>query len=81
MGGDHTIKAIAVNAWQWAEESKVARLQLHELSYRGYKRGALKSKDVEERLAAAVAQHHDKEVKLAARSVSMPSRAAHLLLR
>ena len=79
MGGDHTVKAVAVNAWQWAEESKVARLQLHDLPYRGFKRGALKSKEVEERLAAAVARH-DKEVKLAARSVSMPSKVSHLLV-
>ena len=36
---------------------------------------------VEEKLAAAVAQHQDEESQLAAGSVSMPSRAAHLLLR
>ena len=74
------MKAVAVNAWQWAEEAKVPRLQLHELSYRGFKRGAFKSREVEEKVAVALAQH-EKEVKLAARSVSMPSRASHLLLR
>ena len=34
-----TIKTVAVNAWQWAEENKEKRIQLHNISYRNFKRG------------------------------------------
>ena len=45
--GEATIKAVAVNAWQWAEENKAKRIQLHNVSYRNFKRGEGKSKVVE----------------------------------
>ena len=55
VAGESTVKAAAANAWQWAEEAKVARLQLHQLSYRGFKRGEFKSSEVAERLAQVAA--------------------------
>ena len=46
--GETTIKAVAINAWQWAEEGKAGRIQLHNISYRNFKRGEFKLKEVEE---------------------------------
>ena len=54
VAGEATVKAVAVNAWQWAEEDKVKRIQLHEISYRNFKRGEFKEKGVEERLNKVV---------------------------
>ena len=48
--GEATIKAVAVNAWQWAEEDKAKRIQLHEVSYRNFKRGEFKYKEVQGKL-------------------------------
>ena len=53
VAGEATIKAVAVNAWQWAEESKVKRIQLHNVSYRNFKRGEFKCKGAEEMLRQA----------------------------
>ena len=50
VGDDHTVKAVAANAWQWAEEGKAAQLQWHELSYRGFKRDDMKSKELRQDL-------------------------------
>ena len=50
VAGETTIKAVAVNAWQWAEEGKAGRIQLHNISYRNFKRGEFKLKEVEETL-------------------------------
>jgi hypothetical protein len=50
VAGEATNKAVAVNAWQWAEEDKVKRIQLHEISYRNFKRGEFKGKEAEEKL-------------------------------
>ena len=38
VAGETTIKAVAVNAWQWAEEGKAERIQLHNISYRNLRR-------------------------------------------
>ena len=35
VAGDAASKAIAAKAWQWAEENKVSRIQLHEITYTG----------------------------------------------
>ena len=48
VAGETTIKAFAVNAWQWAEEGKAGRIQLHHISYHNFKRGKFKLKEVEE---------------------------------
>ena len=50
VAGEATIRAVAVNAWQWAEDSKVERIQLHEVSYRNFKRGEFKMKEAEDML-------------------------------
>ena len=50
VAGEATIKAVAVNAWQWVVENKVKRIQLHEVSYRNFKRGEFKSKEVQEKM-------------------------------
>ena len=54
VAGEATIKAVAVNAWQWAEEGKAKIIQQHMVSYSGFKRGAFKAKEVELKLAKAV---------------------------
>ena len=38
------------NAWQWAEEDKAKRFQLHEVSYRNFKRGEFKYKEAQGKL-------------------------------
>lgn len=53
VAGEATIKAIAVNAWQWAEEDKAKRIQLHNISYRNFKRGEFTLREVQERLNTA----------------------------
>ena len=50
VAGEATIKAVAVNAWQWAVENKEKRIQLHSISYINFKRGNCKSKEVEKKL-------------------------------
>ena len=57
VAGEATIKAVAVNAWQWAEEGKEKRIQLHSISYRNFKRGNFRLKEVEEMLKRKVKQH------------------------
>ena len=37
VAGEATIKAVAVNAWQWAEENKDKRIQLHSISDQNFK--------------------------------------------
>ena len=54
VAGDATIKAVAVNAWQWAEENKEKKIQLHSISYRNFKRGEFKVKDAEHMLDKAI---------------------------
>ena len=54
VAGEAAIKAVAVNAWQWAEEDKAKRIQLHKVSYGSFKRGAFKDKGAENRLTKAV---------------------------
>ena len=56
VAGETTIKAIAVNAWQWAEEDKAKRIQLHNVSYKNFARGENKSKEVEDALKSAVSK-------------------------
>ena len=74
VGGDITIKAIAVNAWQWAEGGQQARLQLHQLSYKGFKRRAAKNREVEEEVdRKLLAAPSSEEVKPTTRSMSTPS--------
>ena len=58
VAGDATVKAVAVNAWQWAEDSKTKRIQLHNVSYRSFVRGESKSKEADEALANAVKKAH-----------------------
>ena len=50
VAGEATVKAVAVNVCQWAEENKEKRIQLHEISYRNFKRGEFKAKGAEEKL-------------------------------
>ena len=50
VAGEATIKAVAVNSWQWAEENKETKIQLHNISYRNFKRGEFKAKGAEEKL-------------------------------
>ena len=50
VAGEATVKAVAVNAWQWAENNKTKNLQQHEISYRNFKRGDFKEKGVKEKL-------------------------------
>ena len=50
VAGEATIKAVAVNAWQWVEEGKAKIIQQHAISYNGFKRGAFKAKEAELRL-------------------------------
>ena len=50
VAGEATIKAVAVNAWQWAVEEKVERIQLHDVSYKNFKRGNFKSDEVGKKL-------------------------------
>jgi hypothetical protein len=44
---------VAVNAWQWAEEGKAGIIQKHMVNYTGFKRGAFKTKEAEQKLAKA----------------------------
>ena len=53
VAGEATVKAVAVNAWQWAEEGKAPRIQLHNVSYGNFKRGEFKAKGAEEKLNRA----------------------------
>ena len=50
VAGDATIRAVAVNAWQWTEEDKVKRIQLLEISYRNFRRGDFKRTEAEDLL-------------------------------
>ena len=52
--GEATVKAVAVNAWQWAEDNKAKRIQLHNVSYRNFVRGEGKSNEVENAFKIAV---------------------------
>ena len=54
MAREATIRAVAVNAWQWAEDDKVKRIQLHEISHRNFKRGECKSNGAEDLLNKAI---------------------------
>ena len=54
VAGEATIKAVAVNAWQWAEEDKAKIVQLHKVSYTSFRRGAFKDKGAENKLTKAV---------------------------
>jgi hypothetical protein len=56
VAGEATIKAIAVNAWQWAGDDKAKRIQLHNVSYKNFVRGESKSKEVEDALRSAVSK-------------------------
>ena len=56
VAGEATIKAVAVNAWQWAEEGKKERIQLHSISYQNFKRGSFKCKEAREILKKKVEQ-------------------------
>ena len=65
-----TPKVVAVNAWQWAEEGKVSRLQLHDANYRGFQRGERKSRAVQERLELLVPETFTSPVSLSTRSAA-----------
>jgi hypothetical protein len=67
-------KASAVNAWQWAEEDKVARIQLHTVSYQGFTRGGAKLEEVQDRLAAAARKQATKIRQPTARSTGTQRR-------
>ena len=54
VAGEATIKAVAVNAWQWAEEGKADIIQKHMVNYTGFKRGTFKAREVEQKLAKAI---------------------------
>ena len=61
VSGDATTKVVAVNAWQWAEEGKAARVQLHEISYKNFKRGTFKSDKVQQQLVEASARRMEED--------------------
>jgi hypothetical protein len=52
--GEAIVKAVAVNAWQWAEDNKAPRIQLHKVSYSKFKRGEFKGKEAKEKLKREV---------------------------
>jgi hypothetical protein len=54
VAGEATIRAVAVNAWQWAVEEKVQRIQLHDISYKNFKRGNFKDDEVGKKLEKKV---------------------------
>ena len=54
VAGEATVKAVAVNAWQWAEENKAPIIQLHKVSYSKFKRGEFKGKEAKEKLKREV---------------------------
>ena len=54
VAGEATVKAVAVNAWQWAEENKAPRTQLHNVSYSKFKRGEGKARGAEAKLNKAI---------------------------
>ena len=62
MAGEATIRAVAVNAWQWAEEDKVKRIQLHEISYRNFRRGDFKHIEAEDLLKKVTAKRSGKDL-------------------
>lgn len=53
VDGEATIRVVAVNSWQWAEENKAKRIQLHNISYRSFKRGGFKLKEMQAKLKNA----------------------------
>ena len=59
VAGEATIKAVAVNVWQWADENKEKRIQLHNTSYRNFKRGEFRAKGAEEKLNKAAGEAED----------------------
>ena len=73
VSGHTTIRAIAVNAWQWAEGGQQVRLQLHQLTYRGFNTGVAKSKEVEEEVDKKLAEPLVEEVRPTTRSISTSS--------
>ena len=54
VAGEATTKAVAINAWQWAEKNKTPKIQLYKVSYSNFKRGRFKDKGAEEKLKKAV---------------------------
>jgi len=64
------VKASAVNAWQWAEEGKVSRIQLHVLSYKAFERGKSKCKEVQSRLDKLSAKLETETLPPTVRSIS-----------
>ena len=53
VAGEATIRVVAVNAWQWAEENKAKRTQLHNIFYRSSKRGDFKFQEIQDKLNKA----------------------------
>ena len=75
VSGPAASKAIAVNAWQWAEEGKEKLLQKHKVSYTGFKRGSFKSSQVASKLdeTARKVQQETKRRQQPQERVTVPS--------
>ena len=79
FAAEATPKVVAVNAWQWAEEGKVQRLQLHEVSYKNFQRGEGKLREVQERLEQLVPEEAPSSASVSSRpsaSVSAAKKAS-----
>ena len=76
--GEVAIKAAAVNAWQWAEEAKEKRIQLHVVSYKGFARGGGKQQAVLAKLYDQAAQEGRRIQESSARSVGTQKRGHRL---